>query len=297
MSKSESGSIKKWLDRMYGGLSMSWLFVILLAVGTAVLTSVFLILPVFKDTSFNRMGVYFEAWIFFAVLIMANCKKPLESALKTFVFFLISQPLIYLIQIPFSSMGWGLFGYYKYWFIWTMLTFPMAFVGWYITKRNWLSAIILAPVLAYLGRVFYESCMHCIRNFPNLLVTALFCLLQIILYLIAFLPEWKQKLVIILIIAGTIVILAVDTSSIDVNSSVFLPNDPILTESAVVETEKDSPAEITIENTGEDSMIHIHATKECTTDFTIRDGETEYLYTAKIYEDEGRHIQIQITER
>lgn len=30
-------------------------------------------------------------------------KKPLESALKTFVFFLISQPLIYLLQVPFSA--------------------------------------------------------------------------------------------------------------------------------------------------------------------------------------------------
>lgn len=63
------------------------------------------------------------------LIIMANCQKPLESACKTFVFFLISQPLIYLLQVPFSSMGWGLFGYYWNWFIWTLLTFPMAFVG------------------------------------------------------------------------------------------------------------------------------------------------------------------------
>ena len=297
MSKSETGNVKKWIDRMYGGLNMSWLLVVLLAVGTAMLTSVFLILPVFKETSFNRMGVTLEAWILFAVFIMANCKKPLESALKTFVFFLISQPLIYLIQVPFSAMRWELFGYYRYWFIWTLLTIPMAYIGWFITKRNWLGVIILAPVLAYLGRVFYESSMQCIRNFPNLLVTSLFCALQIILYLIAFLPDWKQKLAEILILVIAVVVLTVSTASIDVNSTVFLPDDPILTDAAVVETEEGSFAEITIAETGESSMILIRTTKLGTADFSIRDGETEYRYTAEIYEDEGRHIQIKITER
>lgn len=37
-----------------------------------------------------------------------NSKDPLDSALKTFVFFLISQPLVYLVQVSFSEMGWGL---------------------------------------------------------------------------------------------------------------------------------------------------------------------------------------------
>ena len=32
-----------------------------------------------------EIGVTFKAWIFFAVIIMSNCQKPLESALKTFV--------------------------------------------------------------------------------------------------------------------------------------------------------------------------------------------------------------------
>ncbi len=72
------------LDKIYGGLEMSWLKVIILAVLSAVITSVFLIVPVFKNTSFERMGVYLEAWIFLAICIIANTKKPLEAALKTF---------------------------------------------------------------------------------------------------------------------------------------------------------------------------------------------------------------------
>ena len=103
----ENESSRGLLGRIYGGLNMSWPVVILLAVGAAVLTLIFLFVPAFKDTSFERMGVNLEAWIFFAILIIANCEKPLEAALKTFVFFLISQPLIYLIQVPFSELGWA----------------------------------------------------------------------------------------------------------------------------------------------------------------------------------------------
>ena len=36
-------------------------------------------------------------------------RQPLICAAKVFVFFLISQPLIYLFQVPFSQDGWGLF--------------------------------------------------------------------------------------------------------------------------------------------------------------------------------------------
>lgn len=196
------------LDKLFGGLPMSWPAVLLYAVGAAVLTAVFLVVPVFKDTSFYRMGVYLEAWVLFAVLIMANCKKPLESAVKVFVFFLVSQPLIYLLQVPFSWQGWGLFRYYGHWFILTLLTFPAAFVGWYLNKRNWLSVLILAPVLALLGSVVDSSVSETISNFPHLLLTAVFCLLQIAAYVLAFCPRISQKLIALAVPAVTIVALA-----------------------------------------------------------------------------------------
>ena len=87
------------------------------AVGTAVLCAAVLITPVFKDTSIELIGVTFESWILFVVIIMANTKKPLESALKTFVFFLISQPLIYLLQVPFSILGWQILHFYLNWIV------------------------------------------------------------------------------------------------------------------------------------------------------------------------------------
>ncbi len=48
------------LNHIFGGLNMSLPAVINMAVGTAVLTTVFLVIPFFKDTSFERMGVHLE---------------------------------------------------------------------------------------------------------------------------------------------------------------------------------------------------------------------------------------------
>lgn len=287
---------RRILSRLYGGLEMNWPRLLLFAVCTAALTSVFLIVPVFQDSSFELMGVQFEAWIFFAVIIMANCKKPLESACKTFVFFLISQPLIYLFQVPFSWLGWGLFGYYRFWFILTLLTFPAAFVGWYITKKNWLSVLILAPILAYLGITACTSALHCIRHFPRQLITALFCLMQIVLYALVFFPG-KKKLVGLAVPVLAAVILAMTSHETDVNATLFLPNDPVLSDSAVVVMEEDPGLRISVEKTGQDSMIRIQAKRLGSTDFSIQDGELAYEYTAEIYEDDGGSIQIRIRER
>ena len=85
------------IEKIYGKMKMTWQLVIILAVTTALLTALFLIIPVFKNTSFERMGVYLEAWFLFAIIIMSNCKTPVESAMKTFVFFLnVLQNMVYL---------------------------------------------------------------------------------------------------------------------------------------------------------------------------------------------------------
>ena len=294
MEKNEKSVLRRVTDRMYGGLNMSWPAVILFAVGTAVLTAVFLVVPIFRDTSFERMGVTFEAWIFFAVIIMSNCGKPLESALKTFVFFLISQPLIYLLQVPFSDMGWELFRYYRYWFIWTLLTFPMAFVGWYIRKRNWLSLLILAPVLYILTNDYVGCFQQTFRFFPRLIVTAVFCLGQVLLYLYVFTKNIWQKLLGFLVPLAAVLILLFARPQIEIDGTNFLPDSPVLTEAAAVEV-GDGDFGISVERTGEDSMIRIRSKKYGTTSFVIRDGEKEYRYTLEIYDDGKGHSQIRIT--
>ena len=285
--------LRRCTDKIYGGLNMSWPVTVMYAVAAALLTSIFLILPVFKDTSFARMGVTFEAWIFFAVIIMANCRTPLESALKTFVFFLISQPLIYLIQVPFTVLGWQIFMYYRYWFIWTLLTLPMAYIGWYITKKNWLSLLILAPVLCYLTWLYVDGFRTAYSHFPRMLVMALFCLLQVLIYLYVFTEKTVQKLIGLLAPLAVMFALTLITPEADINTTQFLPGDPVLSEEASV-TVDDPEITVQIEKTGEDSMIGIQAKKYGTTAFTITDGGNEYHYSLEIFEDSEGHTQINI---
>ena len=281
-------------DRLFGKLKMSWGKVILFAIAAAVLTTVFLTLPVFKNTSFERMGVHLEAWIFFAVIIMSNCEKPLESALKTFVFFLISQPLIYLFQVPFSSMGFGIFQYYPHWFMLTLMTFPAAYIGWYIRKKSWLSLLILLPVLVFLTQIGVSSFQFAFGHFPYRLVTAVFCLLQVVLYLYAFTSDWRQKLAGFLIPLALMFVFTALQPQVDINGTHFLPDEPVLSESASVVAEDGGIAQITIERTGTDSMVRIRSKQFGTMDFSIRDGETTYTYTVTIYQDSSGSTQIDI---
>ncbi|MBR6984611.1 MAG: hypothetical protein IKH75_14010, partial [Ruminococcus sp.] len=227
--------LRRFTDKLFGGIEMSWVKVIIFAIASAVVTTIFLTVPIFKNTSFQEMGVSYEAWILFAIIIMTNCKKPLESGLKTFVFFLISQPLIYLFQVPFSSMGWGLFGYYYFWFILTLLTFPMALAGWYLKKRNWLSLLILSPMLVLLTMYGEGYLIKAITNFPDHILAAIFCFAQIALYLYAFFDGVLKRVVGLLPVVATIAVMLIFFGAVDINVNTDLPDEPKFSSSAVIE--------------------------------------------------------------
>ena len=106
----------KALKKLFGGIDLTWFKLIIAAVVAGVFTAVMALIPELHYTSFHTIVVTFEVWILFGIIIIMNSKSNLDSALKCFVFFLISQPLVYLIQVPFSQLGWALFGYYRFWF-------------------------------------------------------------------------------------------------------------------------------------------------------------------------------------
>lgn len=286
-------------NKLFFGINMSWVKVIIFAVATAVVTAIFLILPIFNNTSFREMGTMFEAWIFFAIIIMTNCKKPLESALKTFVFFLISQPLIYLIQVPFSEMGWSLFMYYKTWFFWTLLTFPMAFAGWYLKKGNWLSLLILTPInilLAYIGWSFLTGIL--IYDFPSHLISVLFCFGQIALYLAVFFKGRKYRLagggvVIAALIVMTVMYLT--GGGMETGVKMPLPDEPKFSENAVVSFDDSSFGEATI-TIPEEGYVDVKVKKQGSAVMTITDNGKEYKYDVKTVRSDG-HTHVEITPK
>lgn len=155
---------------------MSWGKVLLLAAATAVVTAVLKLIPFLDDTSFQDIAINLECWILFAVFIIVNCTKWYEAAAKTFVFFLISQPLIYLIQVPFSPLGFQLFGYYRYWFIVTLLTLPGSVIAFQVRRRDWLSVAVLSVAtvfLAYLAAYYFWDVR---TGFPHHVLSLCFCI-------------------------------------------------------------------------------------------------------------------------
>jgi len=170
--------MKEKLNKLFGGTLMTWKRVIIFAIITGVYTGLIMYPDFLDETSFQDIGVTFEWWVLFAVIICVNCKKPLEAGLKCFVFFLISQPLVYVVEIP--KLGHFAWEYYEYWLIWTFLTLPGGFIAWYAKKQNLLGALILAVACVFLGMHAGEFAVRAYGVFPHHLLSCLFCIAEII---------------------------------------------------------------------------------------------------------------------
>lgn len=194
------------LKKLFGGINLTWKKLIIFSLIAGIYTALMALIPAVNKTSFHDIAVTFEVWILFGIIIIMNSKSAKDSAAKCFVFFLISQPLVYLIQVPFSSLGFGIFVYYKYWFIWTLLTIPMGFAGYYLKKDRWWGLIILTPVLVLLGTQYYTYLKETIFYFPYHLLTTIFCFITIILYSICIFND--QKIRIVSVIISIIIIVA-----------------------------------------------------------------------------------------
>ena len=170
------------MKKLFGGLNLTWPKLIIFAVVAGVYTGVMALLPITTGTSFADISITFEWWVLFGILIIVNSRSPLDSGLKCLVFFLISQPLVYLVQVPFNVYGWGIFRYYPGWFVWTLFTFPMGFIGWYMKKDKWWGLLILVPILIFVGYHYLGFLRETRTYFPNHLLSAIFCAVTVIIY-------------------------------------------------------------------------------------------------------------------
>ena len=197
----------KTIKKLFGGINLTWPKLIVAAVIAGVFTAVMALIPALHYTSFHTIAVTFEVWILFGILIIMNSKSNLDSALKCFVFFLISQPLVYLVQVPFSQLGWQLFGYYKYWFIWTLLCFPMGFIGYYMKKDKWWGYLILLPMIAMTASAFLTYFSDFQFSMPRYILIVLFCAAGMILYPVFIFQNKKIRIVGAVIGAACVIVL------------------------------------------------------------------------------------------
>lgn len=174
-------------------INLTWKKLIIFAIIIGIYTGVVAMIPGFDDTSLKDISISFECWILFGTFIILNSKSSKDSALKCFVFFLISQPLVYLVQVPFHEMGWELFTYYKGWFIWTLFTIPMGYIGYNIKKGNMLSLAILTPILIFVAIHAYTFLREVINFFPNHLISFVFCILTMLLYVHCIFDNKKER--------------------------------------------------------------------------------------------------------
>ena len=268
----------KLLHKLFGGLNMTWPKVTIFAIAAGVYTAL-MALWVPASCSFHDIAVTEEAWIPLALIVMVNCKGPLESALKTFVFFLISQPLVYLIQVPFSDMGWGLLGYYRYWFYITLCTLPAAFIGWYVKKNNIIAALILSPMLvllAYHGLAYTITLRH---EFPHHLISAIFCFVMIPVLVFGIFTNKKPILLSLAIGIAAIITLFIlkwnGSGSEFLSANVLLASETYDIDSswsASMEDEDFATAEIFTYPDGE-IIVKVHYKKAGTGVLVLTDGE------------------------
>lgn len=182
------------LKKYFGEVNMTWGKVILLAVITAVVTAALNLIPALKDTSFQDIAISLEWWFLFAIFIIVNCDKWWEASLKCFVFFLISQPLIYLIEVPFNSMGWELFDYYGHWFRLTVLTLPGAAIAFLLKKKNWLSVAVLSVATGFMAYMCVSYFNSAIASFPHHLLSCIFCIALAVFLVLVLLDEKKHRI-------------------------------------------------------------------------------------------------------
>jgi len=169
--------LKKAVHSLFHQNSFSWKKVILFALITGVYTGLILSIPCLKDTSFTDIGATYEWWVLFAVIVVVNCRKNWEAMLKCFVFFLISQPLVYLVEVILGTLSFdmGKMYYLHIWLPITFLTLPGGFIAFYAKKETIPGAIILglgSSIQMFLGVHFF---LCACQQFPHHLLSALFC--------------------------------------------------------------------------------------------------------------------------
>ena len=232
------------MKKLFGGIDLSWKKLVIFAVVAGIYTGIMAALPITRDTSFADISITFEWWVLFGIIIIMNSKTPLDSALKCFVFFLISQPLVYLVQVPFNPYGWGIFRYYPGWFIWTLCTIPMGFVGHYMKKDKWWGVLILIPMLFFVGYHYLGFLREARSFFPNHLLSAIFCAATMIIYPLFCFTDKKHRMI------GLIVSLAIiaGASVFALSSTKALYNTTVLIEGGERQLVFDENYSVTLED-------------------------------------------------
>ena len=266
------------MKKLFGGIDLTWKKLIIGSIIAGIYTALMAIIPIFKYSSFYTIAVSFEVWIFLGIIIIMNSKSNKDSALKCFIFFLISQPLIYLLQVPFSWQGWNLFSYYRFWFIWTILCLPMGYIGYYMKKDKWWGYLILFPMIILTAYEYMVYLSYLTFSYPKYILISLFCTAVMIIYPLYIFNDKRIRLI------GTII-----SSILIILITIYGISNPYTYSTELLSNKEDNPFDNTYKvyladskygnvsikyiESIKDYMIHADFKKEGKTTLTIESPE------------------------
>ena len=281
----------KNIKKLFGKIDLTWKKLIIFAIIAGVYTALIAIIPQLHYTSFNTITVSFEVWILFGIIIIMNSKTAKDSAFKCFVFFLISQPLVYLLQVPFSWQHWNLFSYYKYWFIWTILCIPMGYIGYFIKKGKWWGYLILFPMILLTAFEYMTYLAYFTFSYPKYLLICIFCIGTMIIYPLYLFEKKNIKIIGVIISSLLIIVISIYgfinpyhyKTQIMANGEKYKFDD---TYKVYLEDNKYGKAEIIYLNNIEDYIIKVDFVKEGKTKIILEDATgNKKIYNLDIKRD------------
>lgn len=212
----------KKLEHLFGGLDMNWKRLLVFALLAGAYTGLINQVPALAGTSFRDIAVSYEVWVFFAVVIAVSCRKPLEATEKVFVFFLISQAVCFLVEVP--ALGWSqAYAYFRMWFVQILLTFPGGYAAYYCKKDNWPGALLCLAGAVFEAVFLTGYAAACRMAFPKHLLTVLFCLFMIFCFAFVLVKKKGFRILVLAGAAVTVCLLCVQQSRSESSISQQLP--------------------------------------------------------------------------
>lgn len=280
------------MKKIFKTNKITWKNLLIFSVLIGILVGIIDRIPILKNTSFQDIGVTLDVWIIFAIIIIYNSKSIKEAILKTFTFFLISQPLIYATQSVIDAITTkksfiDLFmncinQYYiggSRWGLWTILTIPGSAIAYQIKKDNILSSIILSVVTCYYG---YEAIYNGLLGYHY--ISCIFCLTMAFLLIFTILSKKKER-----IISITLTILSMLAGILMYNKTI---NTPVMGSTSLENEENIHFIEVTVINNS--YIVDAYINEDDDTDVTIITGTKvgETLITLKDTEDRYHEYKV-----
>lgn len=179
--------------------------------------------------------------------------------------------------------------YYRYWAKLTVLTFPGAFIGWYVKKENLLSMLILSVALLILSIELVAHFLTLINKFPFQLLAVIFIIWEIYILIFMLYKDKSKRITMVIVTIIMVVALAFYNGYINRNTGKHYSLIELEENQEYTLLAKDGNIEVNIKG----SSIIISGKKEGQYIVKLKNGNGEIIELSfKITKENGAEITI-----